>query len=180
VKTAVEQLSKYASYHRDPRNIATHFIGIPMIVLAVVLLLSKPSFSLAFGDAFGVAYELAVSPALVAAIVASTYYLKLDFRLGLVMAMFLAACLWISSFTAALGTAAWLSVSLGIFVVGWVFQFVGHFYEGKKPAFIDDVIGLIIGPMFVATEIAFLMGLRKDLQAPIEDKVGPVSRQTAG
>jgi uncharacterized membrane protein YGL010W len=42
MKTAVEQLTQYASYHRDKRNIATHFIGIPMLVFAVVVLLGKP------------------------------------------------------------------------------------------------------------------------------------------
>jgi uncharacterized membrane protein YGL010W len=171
VKTAVDQLTKYASYHRDPRNIATHFIGIPMIVLAVVMLLGRPSFDLALG--------LKITPALLAAIVAGFYYLKLDFRLGLAMAAFLAACLWISSFTAALSTAVWLSAGVAIFVIGWAFQFIGHFYEGKKPAFIDDVMGLIIGPIFVATELAFLLGLRKDLQVPIELTVGPVRKRSA-
>ena len=38
-----QQLAKYAAYHRDRRNIATHFIGIPMIVLAVAVLLSRPA-----------------------------------------------------------------------------------------------------------------------------------------
>ena len=42
MKNLVEHLSQYASYHRDPRNIATHFVGIPMIVVAVTVLLSRP------------------------------------------------------------------------------------------------------------------------------------------
>jgi uncharacterized membrane protein YGL010W len=44
-------------------------------------------------------------------------------------------------------------------VVGWVIQFVGHYYEGRKPAFVDDITGLIIGPLFVVAEAAFLMGM---------------------
>lgn len=43
MKTLVDHLSQYANYHRDPRNIATHFVGIPMIVLAVTILLSRPA-----------------------------------------------------------------------------------------------------------------------------------------
>ena len=39
MKTLEEALSHYAGYHRDPRNIATHFVGVPMIVLAVAALL---------------------------------------------------------------------------------------------------------------------------------------------
>ena len=42
MKNLTEQLSSYAAYHRDHRNIRTHFVGIPMIVFAVVILLSRP------------------------------------------------------------------------------------------------------------------------------------------
>ena len=62
---------------------------------------------------------------------------------------------------------------VALFVIGWAFQFVGHWYEGKKPAFVDDLVGLLIGPMFVVAEAGFLLGLRKPLQADIEAKAGP-------
>ncbi|TDQ39898.1 uncharacterized protein DUF962 [Thiopseudomonas denitrificans] len=42
MKTLEQQLAGYAAYHRDRRNILTHFVGIPMIVLAVAILLSRP------------------------------------------------------------------------------------------------------------------------------------------
>lgn len=61
----------------------------------------------------------------------------------------------------------WFSLSIGIFVVGWLFQFVGHFYEKKKPAFTDDIIGLAIGPLFVLAEMIFKLGFRKNLQERI-------------
>ncbi len=44
MKTGLDQLSNYAAYHRDRRNIATHLVGVPMIVFAVVTLLSRPAF----------------------------------------------------------------------------------------------------------------------------------------
>ena len=62
-----------------------------------------------------------------------------------------------------------LIVSIIIFVVGWVFQFVGHFYEKKKPAFMDDVIGLAIGPLFVLAEMVFMLGFRKDIEQRMLD-----------
>ncbi|MDP1165166.1 Mpo1-like protein, partial [Klebsiella pneumoniae] len=49
-------------------------------------------------------------------------------------------------------TTGWLVIGVGSFVVGWVFQFVGHYYEGRKPAFVDDLVGLLVGPMFVVGE----------------------------
>ena len=51
---------------------------------------------------------------------------------------------------------AWLAWSIGFFVVGWIIQFIGHYYEKKKPAFLDDVIGLAIGPLFVLAEFVDL------------------------
>ena len=71
---------------------------------------------------------------------------------------------------AQLDTGLWLSLSVGIFVVGWAFQFVGHFYEKKKPAFTDDIIGLAIGPLFVLAEMVFMLGFRKDLEQRILER----------
>ena len=42
MKTLIDHLAQYAAYHRDPRNIHTHFVGVPMIMFAVVVLLSRP------------------------------------------------------------------------------------------------------------------------------------------
>jgi len=36
-------------------------------------------------------------------------------------------------------------VPLGLFVVGWVFQFVGHAFEGKPPEFLKDWRFLFVG-----------------------------------
>ena len=72
---------------------------------------------------------------------------------------------------AALPTSLWLSWSIGLFVVGWVFQFIGHYFEGRKPAFVDDIMGLAIGPLFVVAEVVFMLGFRKDLKAAVEQKL---------
>ncbi|MBI2341091.1 MAG: DUF962 domain-containing protein [Deltaproteobacteria bacterium] len=37
---------------------------------------------------------------------------------------------------------------LGLFVVGWIIQFIGHAFEKKKPAFFSDPMYLIIGPFW--------------------------------
>lgn len=92
---------------------------------------------------------------------------------GIVMSVFLGACLLLGQLLAAQTTAIWLLWGIGLFVVGWVFQFVGHNYEGKKPAFVDDIMGPAIGPIFAAAELAFELGLRKDVQHAVEARVGP-------
>ena len=30
-------------------------------------------------------------------------------------------------------------------LLGWAIQFVGHYWEGRKPAFADDLVGLLVG-----------------------------------
>jgi uncharacterized membrane protein YGL010W len=173
MKTLTDQLAGYAAYHRDRRNIATHLVGIPVIVFAVVVLLSRPALDALAG--------VPVTPALLATIAAGAYYLMLDRPLGLAMAVVLAAMLAMAAPLAAASTGAWLGWGLGLFVVGWIVQFVGHWYEGRKPAFLDDVVGLLIGPLFVAAEIAFLLGLRGALREEIERRVGPtVVRERGG
>src|SRR5215831_11817786 len=112
-----EQLGTYAGYHRDRRNIGVHFVGIPMITLAVAVLLSRPSWSVG---------GLPVSLALLLALGAVVFYLQLDWRYGLTMAVVMGLNVWIGAQLAAASTALWLGTGLGLFVVGWVFQLVGH------------------------------------------------------
>ncbi len=165
MKTLIDQLAQYGAYHRDPRNIATHFVGVPMITLAVVTLLSRPTF---------MAGPLPLSIALVLAIATCIFYFRLDTRFGIAMAVQLAAMLAIGQWFAAQGTALWLGAGVGLFVVGWIIQFIGHYYEGKKPAFVDDLVGLLIGPLFVMAEFAFALKLRLEVRAAIDARVGPV------
>ena len=166
MKTLVDQLSSYADYHRDPRNIVTHYIGVPMIMLAVVVLLARAQWGVLFG--------VPLSLALAGAVAAALYYWRLDARYGLFMTALLAAMLAVAAPLAGQTTAIWLGWGLGLFGVGWVIQFIGHYYEGRKPAFFDDVMGLIIGPLFVAAELGFALGLRKEVQAEVEQRSGPV------
>ena len=170
MKTLVDHLSQYASYHRDPRNIATHFVGIPMIVLAVTILLSRPGWEIV---------GMWLSPALLAAAASAWFYLRLDLRFGLVMGLLLGLCLWVGQVLAVQTTTLWLSAGLGAFLVGWIIQFVGHYYEGRKPAFVDDVSGLIIGPLFVVAEAAFMLGLCPALKQAVEANAGPVALRSS-
>ena len=168
MKTLTDHLTQYAAYHRDQRNIITHFIGIPLIVVAVAILLSRPNLMI---------NGLWVSPAMAVAIVAALFYLKLDRALGACMALLLALFVWLGMYCAQLSTGAWLGWGIGSFIVGWIIQFIGHYYEGRKPAFVDDIMGLAIGPLFVVAELAFLCGLRKPLEEEIEKRLSTQSNE---
>ena len=165
MKSLEENLTQYAAYHRDRRNIATHFVGIPMIVFAVLLALETVSLSL---------NGWAVSAAALVSIVACAYYLKLDWAMGLAMVVTLFAfCAAASEIEPRLGTGATLATAAFFFVLGWGLQFQGHKYEGMKPAFFDDIMGLAIGPLFVCAEVFFFFGARPAVRRYIEERVGP-------
>jgi uncharacterized membrane protein YGL010W len=50
--------------------------------------------------------------------------------------------------------------AVGIFVVAWIGQFVGHKIEGKKPSFLEDLQFLLIGPAWLMHFIFKKMGIR--------------------
>lgn len=150
MRDLTRHLTSYAAYHRDKRNIATHFVGIPMITVAVAALLGALHPYVAMG----------------AFLAGAVYYFVLDLRLGVAMLAYASGSLWA-------GLHVGLIAGVALFAVGWVFQFVGHWFEGKKPAFIDDLSGLAIGPLFVVAEAGFMLGLRKPLREAIESKTGP-------
>ena len=65
-------------------------------------------------------------------------------------------------------------------MVGWAVQFLGHYYEGKKPAFVDDIVGLLVGPLFLAAEAAFFLHLRTDVKAEMDRRLGNPPHSKAG
>ena len=165
MSAATELMVKYAAYHRDRRNIATHFVGVPMLVFAVGALLARPSIDIAGWP---------VTPAAVVWGLTTLWYLSRgDLALGLATSLVNLLLILAALPLGQLDTAAWLGWSLGLFVVGWAIQFVGHYYEGRKPAFADDLRGLLVGPMFVVAEWMFAAGWAPELLAEIEAQAGP-------
>jgi uncharacterized membrane protein YGL010W len=167
-----QNLTQYAAYHRDRRNIATHFVGIPMIVLAGVTALATVTIHVGGMD---------VTLAAVLAIAACAYYLVLDVLFGVTMAVVLfAACALASEAIARLGAPWALAAAAAVFVAGWALQYLGHHYEGIKPAFYDDVKQLLIGPLFLCAETFFALGAKPALKRYIDERVGPVVARRTG
>jgi uncharacterized membrane protein YGL010W len=168
MKTLEQHITQYAAYHRDRRNILTHFFGIPLIVLGAVLALAQIHLGPVHGG----------WPITVAAMI---YYLMLDRPLGLAMFFYLFVNIAIASLVSAKTTpAVALTMAAVLFAGGWALQFLGHKYEGMKPAFVDDIMGLAIGPLFIMTELFFFLHLKRGLQQHVEARVGPVLAERNG
>jgi uncharacterized membrane protein YGL010W len=122
---------EYAAYHTDRRNLICHEVGIPLIVWAIFSLLELVKLG-------PIDLGLVVGAAII------IFYLTLDVRLALV-ALLAFAVLYIA------GRYTPWPVALGAFIVGWIFQFVGHGYEGKKPAFFTNLVHLLVGPLWIVS-----------------------------
>lgn len=153
------QLAIYAAYHRDARNKATHFIGIPAIVLSLLIALAL--WRLRFGG-------VVISGALLVGALALLGWIALDVGVGLAMALVIAPMWLIAEWLAANTGAAtmWIAFTV-LFVGGWVFQFVGHAYEGRRPALVDNLFQAFVGPMFLVAETFIALGLRADLRRAV-------------
>lgn len=165
MRPALDLLSQYAEYHRDRRNILSHFIGVPMIVFAVGVLLARPGFTVG---------NLTLTPAWVAYGLATAWYLSRGaLALGIAVSAAVGVLIFLAQSVSGGSVVSWLVWGVGFFLAGWVVQFIGHWYEGKKPAFVDDIVGLLVGPMFVTAEALFAIGWNRPLLAEIERRAGP-------
>jgi uncharacterized membrane protein YGL010W len=164
-RSAQALLNQYAEYHRDRRNILTHFVGVPMIVFGVAVLLAGWRFN--WGG-------LALTPAwVVFALVTLWYLTRGHLAIGAATTAGTGVLMLLAHKVSNGSVSAWLAWGLGFFAVGWLIQFIGHYYEGKKPAFADDLVGLLVGPMFVVLELLAPLGFFKDLMTGVEEHAGP-------
>jgi uncharacterized membrane protein YGL010W len=159
VKTLEDQMSLYAAYHQDPRNKATHFFGVPMIIVSLFIPLAWLKINLG---------PFVVTGAIAFAAVILVYYVFLDAALALASAVFttllLVAAAWIARQGAAFGWTAFGA----LFVGGWIVQLVGHKFEGRKPALADNLFQIFIAPIFLCAELFFALGYKPKLHAAVQ------------
>lgn len=89
----------------------------------------------------------------------------LHWRLAVGLFLFIVPVLYTAGLVAAHPQA--LYIAIAVFVVAWIIQFIGHHYEKAKPAFIDDLNQLMIGPFFLMAELYFMFGWEKQLEQDI-------------
>ena len=161
MKTLEEQMSFYAAYHQDARNKATHFIGVPMIIVSLFVPLSWLRFD---------AGPLHLSGAIVFAAAVMLYYVFLDAVLAVATTVFTAFFLLGAAWVARQGAAAGWIAFAALFVGGWVVQLAGHAFEGRKPALADNLFQIFIAPIFLCAELFFALGYRPTLHAAVQER----------
>jgi uncharacterized membrane protein YGL010W len=147
-------LDEYGESHQNPTNKLIHWICVPVIVFSVVGLL----WSLPVPEAF-VRISPAMNWAVLFAMAAIVYYFILSASLAVGMVAVLAGMLALAHWLSGFSTPLW-AISVGIFVVAWIGQFIGHHIEGKKPSFFKDLLFLMIGPVWLLAFVYQRLGIR--------------------
>ena len=157
MRSQTEFLDAYRQDHQHPTNQLIHMICVPVIVFSTLGLL----WCLQIGQWLGLPADVAeyVNVATLGGLLAFGFYLKLSVRSALVMTLWFGlSVLGIL----ALGGAGWLlaGICAGLWIAAWALQFYGHEVEGAKPSFADDLVFLLIGPVFVMDKVSRSLGLR--------------------
>ena len=148
-KTIDQWLDEYGESHQHKTNKLIHWIAVPVIMWTVLALLWSVQFaSMPYANL-----------ATVFVVFCLVFYLTLSWQLMLGMLVITSACLGIIQWHEAMFTVPIWQTALTLFVVAWIFQFIGHEIEGKKPSFFKDVQFLLIGPAWLLSFIYQKIGI---------------------
>ncbi|BEV02634.1 DUF962 domain-containing protein [Chryseobacterium gambrini] len=148
--------AEYAESHRNSTNKLIHWICVPLIFWTILGFISLiPSKSIGFRYIGEISYVSFAAIALV-----TVFYTRLSFLIGLIMFFVM---ILMESFAYGINIRfeekSWM-VYLAVFIVTWIFQFVGHKIEGKKPSFLKDLQFLLVGPIWLLSFILKKLGIR--------------------
>ena len=148
-------INQYGESHQNGINKLIHWVCVPSIVFSL--------FGLLYSIPFFTEKTMFLNWAAIALLGAMIYYLRLSIPLAVGFLFVCIAVLWGNTeIYEAVGrnSGQLAEVSLIIFVVAWIGQFIGHKIEGKKPSFIDDLQFLLIGPAWLLHFIYTKLGIK--------------------
>ena len=161
MQTLEQQMGIYAAYHQDARNKASHFVGVPMIIFGLFV---------ALGWARVEVGGVALTAAMLLAAVVLVWYFLLDVPLALAMLAINAALLVLADGVSRQPIGTGLVWFVAFFGGGWVVQLVGHLWEGRKPALVDNFFQIFVAPIFLAAEVFFALGYKPALHAAVQKR----------
>ncbi|CAH02808.1 2-hydroxy-palmitic acid dioxygenase MPO1 [Kluyveromyces lactis] len=156
------QLAFYKAYHNNTGNVLIHSIFVPTILFTSMRILNDVK----IWNGYTLTHLLALSFGL--------FYILLRVGTGILASLILAlTCKFLNDGTIKMTqTTAWI-----LFVISWIFQFIGHgVFEKRKPALLDNLVqSLVLAPYFILYELLFILGfmpeLKKNLQARVDKEL---------
>ncbi len=150
MRTLSEFLAEYSKSHRNTLNQVIHMICVPVIFFCSLGLLWAVPVGQWLGLDAGPARWL--NGATLFALPALIFYAVMS--VGSLLAM----TIWFAVSLAGIiaieqSGLSLVTVSASLWLAAWVGQFYGHKVEGAKPSFADDLVFLLIGPLFVMEKL---------------------------
>ena len=133
-------LDEYAQSHQNKTNKIIHYFCVPIIFWSITAML------------WVVKIPSVENLAIVMTVLISIYYVSKDLKIAIQMIVFSILCLLLNSLLESQGLPL-LMIAVVLFVIAWVFQFIGHNIEGKKPSFLKDLQFLLIGPAWIVKQL---------------------------
>jgi len=135
-------LDEYGESHQNQSNKFIHYICVPAIYMTVVGLVWAIPFPFS-------GFPIWINWASLIAIPVLGFYFALSLNVGIGMTLFTAAVIAFLMWWQNTMAMSVLMMSIVVFVVAWILQFIGHHVEGKKPSFFKDLQFLLIGPAWI-------------------------------
>lgn len=139
-QSMAQLLDEYAQSHQNRSNKIIHYFCVPIIFWTITAML------------WVVKIPAVENLAIVITVLISLYYLSKDIKIAIQMIVFSILCLLLNAFLEKQGLPL-LTLSVALFIVAWIFQFIGHKIEGKKPSFFKDLQFLLIGPAWIVRQL---------------------------
>jgi uncharacterized membrane protein YGL010W len=160
MKPFIEQIQCYAAHHQNPKTRCTHWIGVPLIILSLMILLGFVK--IIIPEVFKTTLAFLTTIGLL------VYYFRLNWLLALGLTPLMFFLLWVSSLFSSGGPSKWgIIVFLITFIVGWGIQIYGHYIANEKPAFLEHICQALIAPLYLMAELFFMAGLMSSLKAQL-------------
>ena len=145
-------IAEYGESHKNKTNKLIHWFCVPSIFFSIVALV----WCIPLGPLGNLTIDnhKYINWATISIILVFIYYFTLSPKLTVGMALFSIVCLFLTNWIEnkilmdKLNISLWM-ISVLLFIVSWIIQFIGHEIEGKKPSFLKDVQFLLIGPAWL-------------------------------
>lgn len=164
MRTLQNWLDAYGISHQNKTNKAIHWFCVPIIFFSVLgLLASIPhEFMIRWFDGVNDGIEPYVHFGTLIVVLAMVFYIRLSIVMALGILFYCLLCLFGIALIETYEPFGLnlLSISLILFVVAWVIQFIGHKIEGAKPSFFEDIQFLLIGPAWLLHFIFKKVGIK--------------------
>jgi uncharacterized membrane protein YGL010W len=148
MKNLEAYIDQYSDSHQHPTNILIHKFCVPAIMfslLGIFKALPVPA-----------SWPLWLDWSVVIIILSFIYYaLFKNIRVMLAVFILIAPMMALLE----LLRPRFFILSVVVFIVAWIGQFIGHKIEGKKPSFLNDLLFLLIGPIWTMNTLAAQMGI---------------------